>query len=93
MVEREKEMWMVKVWSHGCEVSEYEVEDRQCLYMHPGQSPGFYHAGTSASPVAVLVAQSLQVAVQDGASSLDWVLTVWGLVFTSWSHEFANELL
>ncbi len=38
MVEREKEMWMVKVWSHGCEVSEYEVEDRQCLYMHPGQS-------------------------------------------------------
>ncbi len=33
MVEREKEMSMVKVWSHGCEVSEYEVEDRQCLYM------------------------------------------------------------
>ncbi len=61
---------MVKVWSHGCEVSEYEVEDRQCLYMHQGQSPGFYHAGTSASPVAVLVAQSLRVAVRDGASSL-----------------------
>ncbi len=66
MVEREKEMWMVKVWSHGCEVSEYEVEDRQCPYMHPG----FYHAGTSASPVAVLVAQSLRVAVRNGASSL-----------------------
>ncbi len=29
-----------------------------------------YHAGTSASPVAVLVAQSLRVAVRDGASSL-----------------------
>ncbi len=70
MVEREKEMWMVKVWSHGCEVSEYEVEDRQCLNMHLGQSPGFYHAGTSASPVAVLVAQSLRVAVRDRASSL-----------------------
>ncbi len=69
MVEREKEVWMVKVWSHGCEVSEYEVEDRQCLY-----SPGFYHAGTSASPVAVLVAQSLRVAVQDGASSLGGLL-------------------
>ncbi len=70
MVEREKEMSMVKVWSHDCEVSEYEVEDRQCLYMHPGQSPGFYHADTSASPVAVLVAQSLRVAVRDVASSL-----------------------
>ncbi len=42
MVEREKEVWMVEVWSHGCEVSEYEVEDRQCLYIHPGQSPGFH---------------------------------------------------
>ncbi len=70
MVEREKEMSMIKVWSHGCEVSEYEVEDRQCLYKNPGQSPGFYHADTSASPVAVLVAQSLRVAVRDGASSL-----------------------
>ncbi len=66
----EKEMWILKVWSHDCEVSEYEVEDRQCFYMHQGQSPGFYHAGTFAFPVAVLVAQSLRVAVWDGASSL-----------------------
>ncbi len=55
MVEREKEMWMVKVWSHGYEVSEYEVEDRQCLSKSRILSCRYFCLSCTGLPVLVVL--------------------------------------